>query len=457
VIKARVAAFMKDLNEELWKMGIMAKTQHNEVAPAQHEIVPIFSTANIAADHNQLIMDGLKKVAAEHNFACLLHEKPFKGLSGSGKHNNYSLATDIHKNLLTVGKTPKEQERFLLIFAAILAAVNKYADLVRISAASAGNEARMGSHEAPPNIISVYIGEDMQALLDDFLEGNAHGVNRQILNGGFASQLEIYKDASDRNRTSPFAFTGNKFEFRMVGSSATLSSPNTTINTIVADSFRQISERLEAGGIDAAGLIRELYGDSKKIIFNGNNYSEEWAKEAKKRGLSNLDNCVDCYNLLVINKHIELFERMGVYTAAELRIRREIFLDTYVKTVSTEALTMLTLTARRILPAVLKRQSDLAHAVYELRAANPQLVEVPLAELKNLTALLAEIKTASDALNLVLQTAKNVADIAKRAVLMRDKITPAMNALRKAVDNAEAVMPHAEWPLACYADMLFYS
>ena len=467
IIKKRVAAFMQDLNTELWKMGISAKTQHNEVAPAQHEIVPIYATANIATDHNQLIMDSLKKVAAKHRFACLLHEKPFKGISGSGKHNNWSLSTDTGINLLKIGKTAPEHRRFLLIFTAVLTAVHRYADLVRASAATPGNEARMGSHEAPPNIISAYIGTEIEGILEDFMRGDTHGTAKQILNSGGISALEIYKDTSDRNRTSPFAFTGDKFEFRMVGSSATLSNPNTILNTIVADIFSEISQKLEADKTVATakerlsssavdGIIKDLYNECKPIIFSGNNYSAEWVKEAKKRGLSNIDNCVDAYNSLVVKRNIEVFERQRVYTKTELEIRREIYLDTYAKTVSTEALTMLAMANTEIIPAVLNRQGELARFVYELRAAEQSLAEIPRLKLRELTVILSEINEAAERLAAEAGAVSKIPDTAKRAILMRDKVTPAMKTLRAACDRAETVMPKNMWPYPTYSDILFY-
>ncbi|MDE6566012.1 MAG: glutamine synthetase III, partial [Clostridia bacterium] len=336
-IKTRVANFMAELNDELWKLGITAKTQHNEAAPCQHELAPIFCTANIATDQNQIIMDTMKKVAEKFGLVCLLHEKPFANVNGSGKHNNWSVLTDTGVNLLKPGKNPSNNTLFLLTIMAVIAGVDEYADLIRTSASNPGNEYRLGGHEAPPSIISVYIGDDLQNVIDNFVAGNSSDIaQKQFINTGVNYLAELSKDTSDRNRTSPFAFTGNKFEFRMVGSSATLANPNTTINTIVAEMFARIADELEGVTENertdkVIDIIKRLYNEHRRVIFNGNNYAKEWLREAKKRGLNNITNCVDAYDSLTNEKSVELFGKHKVMSEVELQSRREIYLDVYNK------------------------------------------------------------------------------------------------------------------------------
>ena len=359
-IKTRVANFMAELNDELWKLGITAKTQHNEAAPCQHELAPIFCTSNIATDQNQIIMDTMKKVAEKFGLVCLLHEKPFANVNGSGKHNNWSVLTDTGLNLLKPGKNPSSNTLFLLAITAVIAGVDEYADLIRTSASNPGNEHRLGGHEAPPSIISVYIGDDLQNVIDNFVAGNSSDVaQKQFIDTGVNYLAELSKDTSDRNRTSPFAFTGNKFEFRMVGSSATLSNPNTTINTIVAEMFARIANELESVNESerqnkVVEIIKRLYEEHKRVIFNGNNYSKEWLREAKKRGLNNITNCIDAYESLTTPKSVELFGKHKVMSEVELQSRREIYLDVYNKVINIEARTMLMMVKHDMIPAIIE-------------------------------------------------------------------------------------------------------
>ncbi len=375
-IKTRVANFMAELNDELWKLGITAKTQHNEAAPCQHELAPIFCTSNIATDQNQIIMDTMKKVAEKFGLVCLLHEKPFANVNGSGKHNNWSVLTDTGLNLLKPGKNPSSNTLFLLAITAVIAGVDEYADLIRTSASNPGNEHRLGGHEAPPSIISVYIGDDLQNVIDNFVAGNSSDVaQKQFIDTGVNYLAELSKDTSDRNRTSPFAFTGNKFEFRMVGSSATLSNPNTTINTIVAEMFARIANELESVNESerqnkVVEIIKRLYKEHKRVIFNGNNYSKEWLREAKKRGLNNITNCIDAYESLTTPKSVELFGKHKVMSEVELQSRREIYLDVYNKVINIEARTMLMMVKHDMIPAIIEYKNKLAQTINALNTVS---------------------------------------------------------------------------------------
>ena len=375
-IKTRVANFMAELNDELWKLGITAKTQHNEAAPCQHELAPIFCTSNIATDQNQIIMDTMKKVAEKFGLVCLLHEKPFANVNGSGKHNNWSVLTDTGLNLLKPGKNPSSNTLFLLAITAVIAGVDEYADLIRTSASNPGNEHRLGGHEAPPSIISVYIGDDLQNVIDNFVAGNSSDVaQKQFIDTGVNYLAELSKDTSDRNRTSPFAFTGNKFEFRMVGSSATLSNPNTTINTIVAEMFARIANELESVNESerqnkVVEIIKRLYEEHKRVIFNGNNYSKEWLREAKKRGLNNITNCIDAYESLTTPKSVELFGKHKVMSEVELQSRREIYLDVYNKVINIEARTMLMMVKHDMIPAIIEYKNKLAQTINALNTVS---------------------------------------------------------------------------------------
>lgn len=463
-IKTRVSNFMAELNDELWKLGITAKTQHNEAAPSQHELAPIFCTANIATDQNQLIMDTMKKVAEKFGLACLLHEKPFANVNGSGKHNNWSVLTDTGINLLKPGKNPNENTLFLLTFMAVIAGVDEYADLIRTSASNPGNEHRLGGHEAPPSVISVYIGEDLQAVIDNFISGNNDNqvTQKQFINTGVNYLAELKKDTSDRNRTSPFAFTGNKFEFRMVGSSATLANPNTTINTIVAEMFSRIADELEKTEekdreAKVIEIIKKLYAEHNRVIFNGNNYSKEWLKEAKKRGLHNITNCVDAYDALVEKKSIELFEKHNVMNEVELLSRREIYLDIYNKVINVEARTMLMMVKHEIIPAIIDYKAKLANSIVLLNNVKEKVysgVESKL--LEAFAPMLDDIYRDLLELERLHGQAMRATDSKKKAILLRDQVVPQMEKVRKNVDNAEKLLPKDAFPFPNYADLLFY-
>lgn len=461
-IKTRVSQFMAQLNNDLWRLGITAKTQHNEAAPAQHELAPIYATANIATDHNQLIMETMKKVAEQFGLTCLLHEKPFANINGSGKHNNWSITTDTGLNLLKPGKVPNENRLFLLTFVAVIAAVDEYADLIRMSASNPGNEYRLGGHEAPPSIISVYIGSDLENIMEAILAGkNIAQATKQYINTGVNYLAELSKDTSDRNRTSPFAFTGNKFEFRMVGSSATLSNPNVVLNTIVAEMFSRITSKLETVSEDKRreailDIIKTLYSNHKRVIFNGNNYTKEWAKEAKKRGLKNISNCVDAYDAYIEPKNIELFEKHGVMSVSELESRREILLDTFNKTLKIEAVTMLQMAKTEILPAIIKYENDLAVAYKNLQSVDVGLGSVERDILSKIDSGIIAINDYINNLEQVHEMALKAANSKKKAILYRDQVASAMEKLRIAVDSVEVIMPKNALTYPTYSDILFY-
>ncbi len=463
-IKTRVSNYMAELNDELWKLGITAKTQHNEAAPCQHELAPIFCTANIATDQNQIIMDTMKRVAEKFDLVCLLHEKPFANVNGSGKHNNWSVLTDSGINLLKPGKNPGENRLFLLTIMAVIAGVDEYADLIRTSASNAGNEHRLGGHEAPPSIISVYIGEDLQSVIDNFVNGNSSGLaQKQLINTGVNYLAELKKDTSDRNRTSPFAFTGNKFEFRMVGSSATLSNPNTTINTIVAEMFARIADELESINENDRSekvieIIKTLYSEHKRVIFNGNNYSKEWLREAKKRGLINITNCVDAYETLTSDKSIQLFGKHKVMSEVELQSRREIYLDIYNKIINIEARTMLMMVKHEIMPAIIEYKSKLASTIANLNvvSGDNKLSVVERKLLETFVPLLDNIYSDMIELERVHSQAMRGNTSKKKAIILRDQVVPIMEKIRVNVDLAEKLLPKEFAPYPNYADMLFY-
>ena len=398
VIRQRIAGFMKEVNEELWKLGVSAKTQHNEVAPAQHELAPIYAECNVAADHNQIIMETLKQVAERHGLQCLLHEKPFAGVNGSGKHNNWSITTDDGINLLDPGKTPHENVQFLMILTCILRAVDRHADLLRESAADVGNDHRLGANEAPPAIISVFLGEQLEDVLEQLIStGSAtHSLKGGKLHTGVKTLPDFAKDATDRNRTSPFAFTGNKFEFRMVGSRDSVAECNVVINTIVAEAFSDACDRLEkAEDFELAvhDLIKEYATEHQRIVFNGNGYSEEWVEEAKRRGLPNINSMVEAIPALVTDKAIQLFGKFGVFTEAELRSRAEIQYEGYSKALNIEARAMIDIASKHIIPAVMRFSRNLAGTVNEIKTAGAD-VTVPMNMLKDTTALLSQTKLA---------------------------------------------------------------
>lgn len=461
-IKTRVSNFMAELNDELWKLGITAKTQHNEAAPAQHELAPIFCTANIATDQNQIIMDTMKKVAEKFDLVCLLHEKPFANVNGSGKHNNWSMLADTGINLLKPGKKPSENTLFLLSLMAVISGVDEYADLIRASAANPGNEHRLGGHEAPPCIISVYIGEDLQAVIDNFIAGNSSDVmQKQFINTGVNYLAELSKDTSDRNRTSPFAFTGNKFEFRMVGSSATLANPNTTINTIVAEMFSRIADELEL--VDerlrdkmVVDIIKRLYAKHNRVIFNGNNYSTDWIKEARRRGLRNIKSCVDAYEYLIERRSVNLFEKHKVMSEVELLSRREIYLDIYNKIINVEARTMLMMVKHEIIPAIIDYKDKLANAIIKLNKIDSTYSNVEQNLLKNFVEILDNIYADLLELERVHSQALKANTNRRKAILFRDQVVAQMEKIRVNVDNAEKLLPKDALPFPNYADMLFY-
>ena len=458
-IRERIGAYMKDLNVELWKLGVSAKTQHNEAAPAQHELAPIYETAGIAVDHNQLVMETMKKVATRHSLTCLLHEKPFAGVNGSGKHDNWSLVTDNGVNLLDPGETPNENIQFLLVLACIMKAVDTHADLLRQSAANVGNDHRLGANEAPPAIISMFLGEQLEDVVKQLVETGAANtcIEGERLDTGVSTLPDFVKDATDRNRTSPFAFTGNKFEFRSLGSSDSVANPNTTLNTIVAEAFCEAADRIEASdNVEKAvhDLIKEYMTAHRRIIFNGDGYSEAWVKEAARRGLPNIDNMVDTVEVLTKDKSVKLFERFGIFTKAELESRAEILYETYSKTINIEAKTMLAMSKQQIVPAVLKYQKTLAETVYFTRQIG---MDATVSEelLLAVTELLKETKTSIDTLQEVTDTAKTLADGKDKAVYYRDKVTTAMKALRIPVDKLEMIVDKEIWPMPTYADLIF--
>lgn len=462
VIRERVGAFMKDLNVELWKLGVTAKTQHNEVAPAQHELAPVYETANIAMDHNQLVMETMKKVAERHNLRCLLHEKPFAGVNGSGKHDNWSISTDTGMNLLDPGETPNENIQFLLVLACVMKAVDTHADLLRRSASNVGNDLRLGANEAPPAIVSIFLGTQLEDVVRQLVEtGEARScLEGSTLRTGVSTVPDLHMDATDRNRTSPFAFTGNKFEFRMVGSSDSIGSPTTTINAIVAEAFCEAADRLEAAGKEnfemaVHDLIKEYMTEHQRIIFNGDGYSDAWVREAKRRGLPNFRNMIDSIEALTTDKAIRLYERFGIYNRAELESRKEILYETYVKTVNIEALTMIDMASKEILPAVIRYSKTLAETVNSVKAAGIE-PEVTVALLGNIQA---ELSRATEALENLKRKEKEgsamKSDVKQQAFFYRDTIMPAMQSLRASADALETMVDREYWPFPVYADLLF--
>ena len=461
IIRERIAAYMRDVNKELWKLGVSAKTQHNEVAPAQHELAPIYSEANVAVDHNQLVMETLKKVAGRHGLQCLLHEKPFAGVNGSGKHNNWSITTDDGINLLEPGKTPHENVQFLLVLTCILKAVDKHADLLRESAADVGNDHRLGANEAPPAIVSIYLGEQLQDVLSQLIStGEAtHSLAGSKLETGVKTLPDFMKDATDRNRTSPFAFTGNKFEFRMVGSSDSVSSPNVVLNTIVAEAFKEAADELEnSDDFDSAvhDMIKRLFAEHRRIIFSGNGYSEEWVKEAERRGLPNLKAGIDSVEAIRTEKAIKLFEEFGVYTRTELESRAEIEYEAYSKTVNIEAKTMIDMAGKQIIPAVVKYTTQLASSLTAVRTACEEAdVSVQKELLLETSDKLSEMKVALAALKDILVKASAIKDNKEKAFAYLHEVCPAMAALRKPADELEMLVDKELWPFPSYGDLVF--
>lgn len=459
VIRERVAAFMADLNEELWKLGVTAKTQHNEAAPAQHELAPIYETCNIATDHNQIVMETMKRVATQHSMRCLLHEKPYAGVNGSGKHNNWSITTDTGINMLDPGDTPNENIQFLLVLACIMRAVDKHADLLRQSAADVGNDHRLGADEAPPAIISIFLGEQLEDVVKQLVETGAAESLKEggTLETGVSTLPDFEKDATDRNRTSPFAFTGNKFEFRMVGSSDSIAGPNTTLNAIVAQAFCEAADRLEsAANFDLAvhDLIKEYMAEHQRIIFNGNGYSDEWVREAEKRGLPNIRTTVEAASTLTSDKSVELFEQFGIYTKAELESREEIIYETYSKTINIEALTMIDMAGKQIIPAVVKYTKTLADMVNSLREAGVD-ISVQKGMLESVSERLCEMQAACVKLKDVDRKAREIKNAKEQAFFYMNEVIPAMDALRAPADELEMIVDKEVWPIPTYGELMF--
>lgn len=460
-IRERIASYMNDINHELWMLGVPAKTQHNEVAPAQHELAPVYEQVNVAVDHNQVTMETMKKVAGRHGLTCLLNEKPFAGVNGSGKHNNWSLTSDDGINMLNPGDTPHENIQFLLVLACILKAVDRHADLLRESAACVGNDHRLGAHEAPPAIISVFLGDQLEDVIDQLCSvGEAtHSIQGSKLRTGVATLPNFETDATDRNRTSPFAFTNNKFEFRMVGSSDSIASPNIVLNTIVAESFKEAADILEVSeDFDEAvhDMIKQLFTNHRRIIFNGNGYSKEWVEEAKRRGLSNLPSMIDAIPALVSESSIKLFESFEVFTRKELESRVEIEYEAYAKAINIEAKAMIDIAGKSIIPAVIRYTTRLADSIIKLKTA---MVDIePYAQSSILIDVNEHLKSAKLALeNLIklMDDAGEVVGVDSHARYMREVIVPAMEELRKPIDELEMIVDKDLWPMPSYGDLLF--
>ena len=460
VLKPRIAAFMRDLDEELWKLGVLAKTEHNEVAPAQHELAPIFTTTNIAADHNQLTMEMMKKTALRHGLVCLLHEKPFDGVNGSGKHNNWSLSTDTGVNFLSPGKNPSENSLFLLTLAAVIKAVDEHQDLLRISVATAGNDHRLGANEAPPAIISMFLGDELTGILESIENGVHHDDAKRVKMTVGADIIPfIRRDNTDRNRTSPFAFTGNKFEFRMLGSASSISDTNVMLNTMVADVFSQFAERLEKCDNVEKELhliIKETMEKHKRIIFNGNGYSDEWQLEAKKRGLLNLKSTVDALPLLKSEDNIAMFERHGVLSRAEINSRVDIVLENYSKIIHIEALTLIEMMNRQVIPAISAYTDKLCRGLINKRSIGVKVDDTADTEIiVRLTAAGAEIYKLNADLKMAVSSAEKLTDMLERATAYHDIVLRLMNDIRKYADSAEAVVSMEDWPYPSYGELLF--
>lgn len=461
VIRTRVSEFMKDLDKALWELGIPAKTKHNEVAPAQHELAPIFSTTNIAADHNQLTMELMKKIAKKHNLVCLLHEKPFAGVNGSGKHNNWSLTTDTGENLLEPGKTPEANAQFLLILTAVIKGVDEYQDLLRASVATAGNDHRLGANEAPPAIISMFVGDELEALLESIQKGVPYdSKDKEVLRLGVDALPDLPKDNTDRNRTSPFAFTGNKFEFRSLGSSLSISCPNIMLNTIIAEEFRQFADILESSqdfNADLNKLIKTTLHQHSRIIFNGNGYSQEWVEEAKQRGLLNLKTTTDAMPTFLEKKNVQLFEQHGVYTEKEMKARYEIQMEEYTKTLLIEARTMITMVYRQIGPAVLSYIKSINETIEGIQKTSSM---VSATSMTKLVQKLAEnydmLMDTTQVLEATVQKVGELSDVTEQAIFCTSNIIPTMEKLRTYGDTLETITAKESWPFPVYSDLLFY-
>ena len=460
VIKPRVQAFMNDLNEELWKLGVLAKTEHNEAAPAQHELAPIFDTTNIAADHNQLTMEIMQKIAKKHEMVCLLHEKPFKGVNGSGKHNNWSISTNTGVNLLEPGDTPYENAQFLLFLCAVIQAVDEYQDLLRVSVASAGNDNRLGAHEAPPAVVSIFLGDELTDILEAIEEDKPYdNREKELLRVGVHTMPKFPKDTTDRNRTSPFAFTGNKFEFRMLGSSASVSDPNTVLNTAVAEILKRYADELETASdfnVALHALIKRTITNHKRIVFNGNGYDDKWLAEAKKRGLLNLRTTPDALPRFVDEKNVALFTSHKVYTEREMHSRLEILLQSYCNLINIEAKTMVDMARKEILPAVSDYSHTLSSTVLSKKAVCESLdCAYEMETLQEISAHSAEAFKQLQTLEKALANAKKSKGAQALSVYYKDKILPVMEKLRSAADKLENLVSEEFWPIPTYGDLLF--
>ena len=454
----RVASFMHELNLELWRLGVSAKTQHNEVSPAQYELAPVFATVNVATDHNQLVMETLRKIALRHDFVCLLHEKPFAGVNGSGKHNNWSMVTDDGINLLEPGQTPHDNMIFMAMLCAVVRAVDKYAKLLRASVANSGNEHRLGANEAPPAIVSVFLGDQLSDIFDQLAAGGAKSSKKGgELKLGVSTLPPLPKDCTDRNRTSPFAFTGNRFEFRMVGSTQSTAGPMFVLNTIVADVLSDMADELEkATNVKSAAqkILKQIATEHRKIIFNGDNYTEEWVEEAQRRGLPNIQSTVDSLETIMNKENVAAFKKHGVLTAAELHARTEILLEAYSMSINIEAMTMLNMAKRQILPACIKYSSELGNAVGAVSSAGVDAG--PHKELlKKVCGLIATMQGDISQLEKTTAKAAELTDTTKQARLYRDKVIPSMQSLRVTADELEAIVDADLWPIPTYAEMLF--
>ena len=460
IINERVGAYMKDINRELWKLGVPAKTQHNEGAPSQHELAPLYEQCNIATDHNQMTMETMKRVAGRHGMVCLLHEKPFAGVNGSGKHNNWSLLTDEGRNLLKPGDRPHENLEFLLILACVIKAVDKHADLIRYSSANVGNDLRLGGNEAPPSIVSIFLGEQLQDVLDQFAEkGSAtHSIPGGRLETGVAVLPDLNKDATDRNRTSPFAFTGNKFELRTLGSSDSLAMPNIVLNTIVAEAFKEACDELgtKPGKAKIREYIARTFSEHRRVVFNGNGYGKAWIEEAKRRGLPNLKSMVDAIPAITDRKAVELFEKFGVFTKSELDSRAEIEFEMYAKEINIEARTMLDIATKQIIPATVSYLGSLAGAKIAVNTAVPGAdTTVQEMLISECSALLASTRKAMDRLSREIDKAASISAAEKSARAYRIKVVPAMEALRAPIDALELLIDKSCWPMPSYGDIIF--
>ena len=459
-LNSRISAYMADLDDALWRMGILSKTKHNEAAPAQHELAPIYSTTNMAVDQNILMMEYMKKIAEKHGLICLLHEKPYAGVNGSGKHNNWSLTTDSGKNLLDPGKTPAENVQFLLILAAIIKAVDEYQDLIRLSVSYAGNDHRLGGGEAPPAIVSVFVGEELEEIINSIVDGTSYtGMRAAVMDLGIPTVPTFRKDTTDRNRTSPLAFTGNKFEFRMLGSSQNIALPNIVLNTTIAKEFKEFADILENAenfDLTVAKIIKDTFTEHRRIIFDGNGYSKEWEDEAEKRGLLNLDNSVDAYKTFTLPKNINLFKMFNVMSEVEIHSRTEILMENYSKIINIEALTMLEMVKRDIIPAVNEYITDVAGTASSKKAI---VSDVDCSMEEDLIKTLSELNSASYKLAKELKAAIGEAsskhDNVERAEAYRDLVIPVMEILREKVDAMETMTATEHWPLPSYGDMLF--